>query len=923
MIVENGESTKVQVVRIPELLAPAGSIESLYAAVSAGADAVYLGLESFNARRNANNFTIGNLKEACDYAHLRGVRVYVTMNIIILPNEIDEAFELAKEASAAGADGLIIQDIGLAMLVSKHLPDVELHLSTQMNIHDSYGIRAAYALGAKRVTLSRELSISEIADLTALANELGIEVEVFAHGALCVCYSGQCFMSSMIGGRSANRGLCAQACRLPYTLQNGGHADRELDAPGEFLLSPKDLCSIDHLQQLIDAGVSSLKIEGRMKSPEYVMSVVSVYRSVLNAIAAVRATIEGSGVQSNEVGNADARASVVSDSPSPTSVEPTQKDRERLASVFSRGFTPAYLEGIRDNGMMSYTRPNNRGQFVGRVKSIKDGMLKLTSEIDLSQNDLLEIWTRKGNVTVEVPSDFEQDRRSVTIRFSEPLRGVREGDRVFRIRSAQAAFDGDERFPKVPVVGSVTIKKDEPIAISFRLAEPEEVEKSDSRLEDPSISILISNRLKSLGSISAIAEGVVVEAARSKAITIDEVIEHVNRIGNTPFEICSIEVELDEGVGLGYSQIHRTRADALDALQEAILQESANASRNASRAMQSTHASHAEVAATDTSRAEDRHAASNEASTTQLPSTDQGEAVPMIAVLSTNPDCARAAKRAGADEIYIPALNYRRGQSQTAGVLDGEAHQASFPKQYIIAMPVVDHDISAVSENGNAPNRESKIGFDVWEYAKPGNNILVESLSESVHAVSLGCIPEIGQHLPITNSASIDVAVAFGCAKIWLSPELNIHQIKDLALYARKVGCDLGVKIAGAQELMTTEHCLLMSQGSCSESCLDCSRRKAPHNLKDRLGYEFPVITDMFGRSHLMNSVELDNVAALPELIEAGITDFMIDSTMMNAEQTAQATGRLKHAIQVYGETREAVAKLPNTTTGHMFRGVA
>ena len=189
-----------------ELLAPAGGAEALHAAVAGGADAVYLGLDAFNARRNADNFTLETLGEACDYAHLRGVRVYVTLNTAILPSEVDRALECARQAYRAGADAFIVQDVGVAAELARSLPQARLHISTQMNTHNAAGIEAAAKLGARRVTLARELSLAEVEHLAGIASDLGLEVEAFAHGALCVCYSGQCFMSSMIGGRSANRG---------------------------------------------------------------------------------------------------------------------------------------------------------------------------------------------------------------------------------------------------------------------------------------------------------------------------------------------------------------------------------------------------------------------------------------------------------------------------------------------------------------------------------------------------------------------------------------------------------------------------------------------------------------------------------------------------------------------------------------------
>ncbi|MBQ9001729.1 MAG: U32 family peptidase, partial [Eggerthellaceae bacterium] len=318
--------------RLPELLAPAGNLECLHAAVCAGADAVYLGLDEFNARRNADNFTIAEFGSACEYAHLRGVSIYVILNVEVLPSELGRAVEFARRAWEAGADAFIVQDAGLAAELNRVLPQAELHVSTQMNIHNAAGIEAAARMGAKRVTLARELTVAEIADLASLASDFGMEIECFAHGALCICYSGQCLMSSMIGGRSANRGLCAQACRLPYELHRDDRTGA-LPAEGEHLLSPRDLCTIDLIGQLQDAGVASLKIEGRMKSADYVHEVVSVYREALDSHAG----------------------------------HPNPKWRQRLAEAFSRGFTTAYLEGQRGNDSMSYGRPNNRGVFVGRI----------------------------------------------------------------------------------------------------------------------------------------------------------------------------------------------------------------------------------------------------------------------------------------------------------------------------------------------------------------------------------------------------------------------------------------------------------------------------------------------------------------------------------------------------------------------------
>ncbi len=905
--------------KIPELLAPAGNEKALHAAVSSGADAVYLGLDRFNARRNADNFTLDTLERACDYAHLRGSRIYVTMNTIILPDELDGALDCARGAYLRGVDALIVQDVGLAALISRCIPDLRLHVSTQMNVHSSYGIEAAAALGAKRVTLARELSLPEINRLVVAAHELGLEVETFGHGALCICYSGQCFMSSMIGGRSANRGLCAQACRLPYKLIDSLDPDRELKSPGDFLLSPKDLCSIDHLDRLASLNVDSLKIEGRMKSSEYVSSVVSVYREALDRLRERldgtdgienAGGVEGFDSDGNKGGNdSPNRTSIAESTARRIRVRPTEQEKEKLASVFSRGFSPAYLVGERSGEMMSYQRPNNRGQFAGRVKTIRDGIIHLGCEISLEAGDLLEFWTRKGNTVYQLPSDFESGRKTVYIPLDDLDAKVQKNDRVFRVRSASAAFVDDEREPRIPVVGHVALKLDEPLRMSFRVATPSEVQRAvrAESCKDEALAYDIALRLDQpldsrCAHFEGKSEGVLVEAARSKAITAKEVEEHVDRMGSTPFCLFGLTVDIDDGVGLGYSQIHRCRASALKDLEAAIL--AIYKDRDLKKAP-----------SISSSRKSERVGVSSGIE---------------VAVLATNPDCARAAKRVGADSIYVPALNYKFSQAQTAGVLDKSPRQAGYPKGCRLVMPVVDHDIiggscegdsaSDVKELGCAhANGEARIGIDVWDLVHPGDEVVASSLASVQHSLDAEAIVEIGPNLPVVNVAAVDVADALGARCVWLSPELNIHQIKEVA---SKGDMDFGITVFGAQELMVTEHCLLMSEAPCSQDCTNCARRKKPHTLRDRKGYEFPVVTDALGRSHLYNSVKLDAMGALEELIDAGVSRFMIDATLLDAEQTAQATGRLIHALKQVRSGGGNIDKLPNTTTGHLFRGV-
>lgn len=824
-----------------ELLAPAGSRESLYAAVTAGADAVYLGAGSFNARRGAENFSLETLAEACDYAHLRGVSVYLTLNTAILPDEIAEAMELVRQAYRCGVDAFIVQDIGIASEMKRTLPEANLHISTQMNMHNIDGLQAAAALGAKRVTLARELSLAEIGHLCQAAEDLGLEVETFVHGALCICYSGQCFMSSMIGGRSANRGLCAQACRLPYTLHNRA-LKKTLPAEGDHLLSPKDLRAAELLPSLVEAGVTSFKIEGRMKSADYVHAVTAVYRSILD------------------------------------SLQPAAGDRHILApeqsqaldEAFSRGFTTAYLEGERGNGMMSYAKPNNRGIFIGRVASVaKDGaqatpIAAIAPEYELNAGDVLEIWTNKGRITAVVEHPAPNAKGVVEVVAKQM---VGKGDRVFRVRNAKAGFEPDPLEPRIPLKGKAVLRHGEPLQVEFAVA-ADEAPRNGSAQRDR------------FPHASAKATGAPIEEARTKAVTAEEVREHIDRLGSVPFKLISLEVELDEGVGIGFSALHKVRAQALKSLEENLLAEYSD--RKLPRISERpTHAIAPQKGCE-------------------------------VVVWATNPACARAAKREGADALFVPALNYKRGEGMVAGQVSETVEQAGYPKQVAVALPTVQHDLVPGT-------REASLGFDAWAYVKPGKPVLVESLGQLIHAVGLGAVPELGPHVPVANPLSLQAAAEFGAQRVWLSPELSLSQIEALG---SGTPVPLGLTILGAQELMVTEHCLLMSQGPCNQRCAECARRKSPHYLKDRKGYEFPVVTDIMGRTHLYNAIELDIAHTAPELVKAGVTALMVDTTLMNVAETTAAVRRAVRARDIALKSGDSVSKKEGATSGHLFRGV-
>ncbi|HEX2723127.1 MAG TPA: peptidase U32 family protein, partial [Gemmatimonadaceae bacterium] len=325
---------------IPELLSPAGSLDAVRAAVANGADAVYLGAERFNARDEGAQLTLDEVEVACRLAHSRAVRIYLTLNTLVKPSELEDALEFLGDAIDRGIDAAIVQDLGVVRLIRKVYPGFEIHGSTQMTVHDAAGAAIMRRLGVERVVLARENTLDDIRAIHSAVPEIGLET--FIHGALCISYSGQCYMSGMISERSANRGSCAQSCRKDYLLKDATTGET-LDSG--FLISARDLGAYASLRDIAEAGVGCLKIEGRKKKPEYVAVVTRNYRQTLERVASGRDALISS------------------------------QEEQNLVQIFSRGFTPGMYHGRAGRGYITRSHPDNRGVELGRVVGFSSGEL--------------------------------------------------------------------------------------------------------------------------------------------------------------------------------------------------------------------------------------------------------------------------------------------------------------------------------------------------------------------------------------------------------------------------------------------------------------------------------------------------------------------------------------------------------------------
>ncbi len=508
--------------KIPELLAPVGGTEALAAAVQNGADAVYLGGRMFSARQYAENFDRYELQKAIDYSHIRGVKVYVTVNTLLTDPELPAAGEYLKFLYESGADAVIIQDLGLARAARQLVPGLALHASTQMTVHNSAGVELLLNQGFSRVVLARELSLREIAEIK---RRTGAEIEVFVHGALCISYSGQCLMSSMIGGRSGNRGRCAQPCRMEYSLVDA--AGRNLAEPGvvgSHLLSPKDLNMISHIPQLAEAGISALKIEGRMKRPEYVATVTRIYREALDRYREA-----------------------------PQNYTVNEKEIKDLTQIFNRGFTTGYFFGRPGRDMMSYKRPNNRGLYLGRVAAADraGGTAEILLEESLCTGDGIEFWVTEGGrrgvvVNHMVVNGQETDSASAGDRVLVPSEGrVKPGDRVFKthdaglISLAEKSYKSAREIKKIPLRFKVEAGIGEHFTVT--VTEP-------------------------AGCSFSAQSGTRGQAALKKPLTPDSLEKQLNRLGNTPYSLGSLEADIDSGVMVPLSEINETRRRAVEGL---------------------------------------------------------------------------------------------------------------------------------------------------------------------------------------------------------------------------------------------------------------------------------------------------------------------------------------------------------------------
>ena len=526
----------------PELLSPVGDFECLKAAVQNGADSVYLGASSFNARARATNFDENSLKEAVEYAKLHNVKVNLTLNTLIKNEEFEDAVNLAVYAYNIGVDAIIVQDLGLSSYLLKNHPEIPLHASTQMTVHNLAGVKALEKQGFSRVVLSRELSISEI---KYIKENTDCELEVFIHGALCISYSGGCLFSSMVGDRSGNRGLCAQPCRLPYELLDS----KENKISSGFLLSPRDLCSLDYLPTLVRLGIDCFKIEGRMKTPTYVATVTRIYRKYIDFI------LEHLDLSDAEIIN------LIHKELEKTNEATGLSDKEELLQSFNRGgFSDGHFPDKENKNLVFKEKSNNEGIYLGKVFRFNNNKGHISFELQnsLSIGDKIKVGNDLYTVSELMieNKNFKTLDKGKRVTIGRMKGDIKNNSPIYRMESKALndsiapTFSSEKEFKKLPLDAEIRIVEGKPVKLNVRGL--------TGFYEGLEVSI---------------TSEFIPEKAINAPLTGEKITSMLSKTGSTQFEFRNIKTELGEGLFIPkVSTINDMRRTALSKLEGMVLE---------------------------------------------------------------------------------------------------------------------------------------------------------------------------------------------------------------------------------------------------------------------------------------------------------------------------------------------------------------
>ena len=856
-----------------ELLSPIGDFDCLKAAVQNGADSVYFGGSLFNARYNAHNFDADELKQAIQYAKLRNVKVDFTLNTLIKNNEFADAVELANYVYSLGVDAIIVQDLGLARYLIKNFPDLPIHASTQMTIHNLHGVKELEELGFKRAVLSRELSLDEIQYICKNTN---IEIETFIHGALCISYSGQCLFSSSIGARSGNRGKCAQPCRLPYKLfstnnqkqklnQNKSDTNNSINCNNNdndnnsnncnnnsnynnhnncnnnsndicldsgYLLSPRDLCGLNYIPQLINAGVSCLKIEGRMKSPEYVATVTKIYRKYIDL--------------------AYSQKDYIID----------QNDIDELMQVFNRGgFSSANFESTPNRNYVFKEKPNNIGIYIGNVSKLnkEKGLVRLTLKNNVQIGDKISFEKEEHKYTISElmcnNNNLREANTGDTVVIGRMKGNLHLGDKVYKLTDAVKSKKIDEFIQKenkkIPLSAHIIVKKGVPLSLEVTSCDKENGN-------------YFSMSAKSVIDILPID-------AITNPISEDRIKEQLCKTTNSQFEFKYIKVDLDDNTYVPkISYINQLRRECLEKLEEQAIQRFSRNKKNI--VLSSINSNINDIAQNNSNKSiiiQNNLCKNNiiqnnsdiSVTGSNITNNENSKICLLLNELDLDYDYS---KISNVDNIYVPLKYFKNKQY-------GEIIKTlSRNNNLYIYLPTVLKD--------NFRNFYfNDIDAIIKKYKIKG--LICSNLSCINYFSNLkGKLDLVANYtFNVFNNYTINELAEIGIKRVVLSPELDESNLKNIT---NNSIIPTEVLVYGKLVLMNIGYCLLGSSNLCYPRCDMKCKENSKFYLKDRLNMNFRLIPDSIQTistlyNSKINSISYSNIK--PNFVRISILDENID----------------------------------------------
>jgi putative protease len=844
----------------PELLAPAGNWDCAKAAVENGADSIYFGLDRFNARMRAQNFTEADLPKLMQFLHCRGVKGYVTLNTVVFPQEIREAEQYLRSIIAAGVDAVIVQDVGICRLIRHLSPDFPIHASTQMTITSAAGVEFAKSLGCQLVVLARECSLTEIEKIqrhlrVESLDKTSLPLEVFVHGALCVAYSGQCLTSEALGGRSANRGECAQACRMPYELISDGQA---VDLGNrKYLLSPQDLAGLEVLPELVKAGVSCLKIEGRLKTPEYVANVTQVYRQALDKVMGDLKNVE-TRRQSPAEGNPPAALARHL-----SSLQAPEQERYNLEMAFSRGLYTGWFRGINNQELVHAHFGKKRGVYLGEVTRISNEKVIVRLQAPIKPGDGVVFDCGHPEAQEEGGRIYavESKGKQAALTFGRRdlnLRRIHVGDKVWKTsdpeldKQLRQSFAGENPQFQRPIH----------IEVCGEVGQSLEAIARDE-----------------LGHVVQVESAMPLEEAHTKPLTTERLQEQFGRLGNTPFCLGTLTNHLKDAVMVPVSELNRMRREIVAQLED-LRSQPKRWQLHSSASLRDLLPSPSSPSSPSSPRQSPQRGE---------PPHGAGSSSPSLVVLVRNLKQLQAALSGGIETLYCEFEDPRAYREAVRMVRRAKNEDGRMKNEDVSSSSIFCADSSSPTI-WVAPPRITKPGEN-WILQQvrscEADGYLVRNYDQLQFFANDRCIGDFS--LNVANALTADYFKhQLGLERVTASYDLNITQLQDLLTSCPAHWFE--VTIHQHMPMFHMEHCVFCAFLSQGTDYTNCGRPCEKHsvNLRDRVGTEHILKADVGCRNTVFNGTAQTGAEYVQHLIELGVRDFRIEFVNETPEKVMQ-----------------------------------